>query len=145
MRNGAPFFQIALIVPQLEAAMTELNEVLGLTFREPLNREIGPWRLRVTFSRQGPPFFELTEGQPGSPWDPTGAPRIDHLGWWSSDLTEDATSLAEAGAQIEVDGRAHGKLFTYHRAPITGLRLELIGIPPREFYETWELPGDPPE
>jgi hypothetical protein len=142
--RGEPYFQVALIVPSLDDAMRELEATLGLTFWEPLDREIGPWAIRVAFSREGPPFLELTEGQPGSPWDPTGAPRVDHIGWWTRDIDTDAQALEEAGAPVEVDGRPHDKPFTYHRGPATGIRYELVGVPPSEIYARWQLKGDPP-
>ena len=139
---GESFFQVGLVVPELEPALEELSAALGLTFGSPVNREIGPWRIRVAFAKEGPPFLEVIEGAPGTPWDTAGSPRVDHLGWWSSDLDADEHAWSKRGLLLEADGRPHGRPFTYHRAPASGLRMELIGTPPAQFYERWDL-GQP--
>lgn len=94
----------------------------------------------IVFSVQGPPFFEVIHGPPGSPWDATAGSRFDHLGYWSGDLDADKQRLAERGAAVEFDGWS----FAYHRLDHVGLRVELVDTAVQPgFVETY-CPGSPP-
>ena len=120
------YFHAGLLVADLEAAMQELTHALGVTWNEPHESRYGSSRLRATYSREGPPFIELIEGD--GPWTPRRASsEIDHLGYWSEDLERDKLHLQRAGLPIEIDGSEHGVDFTYHRAAKAGVRIELIG------------------
>lgn len=88
-----------------------------------------------------PPFFEVIEGPPGSPWDATAGPRMDHIGYWSADLPADQWRLTERGAPIEFDACPYGRPFSYHRIESLGLRVELVGTEVQPgFLDTW-APG----
>ena len=82
----------------------------------------------MAYGRQGPPYIELVEGAPGSQWDTTGGPRLDHVGYFSHDLDADVATLEEAGLEMHIDGRRYGAPFTYHRACAAGMRVELIDV-----------------
>jgi catechol 2,3-dioxygenase-like lactoylglutathione lyase family enzyme len=138
-----PYFQVGVLVEDLEAAREELSNALGLEWSDIVVRENGPWTIRVCFAKQGPPYLELIEGPPGSPWEATHGSRIDHIGYWVDDLDASKKRLDDAGIALEHDGSAHGGVFTYHRGTKSGLRVELIdksGQAP--FYERWGL--EPP-
>jgi hypothetical protein len=122
------FFQIGLRVTDLDVARAELSEALGLEWSEVDEREFDGWPIRVCFSRQGPPFLELIEGPAGSPWDPADGLGLDHLGYWTPDLTRENERLGNAGLELEYDGSAAGGSFAYHRAPRSGLRVEPVDI-----------------
>lgn len=120
------YFHAGLLVVDIDAAMEQLSDALGLTWNEPHESSYGAWRLRATYSREGPPYIELIEGD--GPWAASGGvAKIDHLGYWSEDLERDKRRLVEAGLPIEIDGPQHGGDFTYHRAAAAGLRIELVG------------------
>jgi hypothetical protein len=139
-----PFFQVGVLVRDIEAARVELGAALGLDWSDVVVREVDEWTIRVCFCRQGPPYLELIEGPPGSPWDCGGASRIDHIGLWSESLDDAKQSIAEQGLALEVDGSRLGGRFTYHRGVASGLRVELLDASGREaFYERWGL--TPPE
>ena len=139
-----PYFQVGVLVEDLEAAREELGEALGLTWSEIVDRENGGWKIRVCFALQGPPYLELIEGPVGSPWEATGGSRIDHIGYWADDLETSKRQLDAAGLTLEVDGAKHGGVFTYQRGTRSGLRVELIDASGRKaFYERWGL--DDPE
>jgi hypothetical protein len=95
------FFQIGLRVTDLDVARAELSEALGLEWSEVDEREFDGWPIRVCFSRQGPPFLELIEGPTGSPWDPADGLGLDHLGYWTPDLTRENERLGNAGLELE--------------------------------------------
>jgi hypothetical protein len=135
-----PYFQVGVLVENLEGAREELASALGLEWSEIVEREVGEWRIRVCFAKQGPPYLELIEGPPGSPWETTGGSRIDHIGYWADDLDESKQRLDAAGLALEVDGSKYGGVFTYHRGRTSGLRVELIDAAGRAaFYERWGL------
>lgn len=142
-RPEHPFFQVGVLVQDIEAARAELERALGVEWSEIVEREIGEWRIRVCFVKQGPPYLELLEGPPGSPWDSSAGSRIDHIGYWTPDLAAEKQRLDEAGLALEVDGSTLGGVFTYHRGRESGLRVELIDDSGRAaFYERWGL--EPP-
>jgi hypothetical protein len=138
--NERPFYQVGAVVPDLDAAREELSAALGLVWSEPRDFAIGPWSVRVCFAKDGPPWLELLEGSPGSPWDPAGGARLDHVGSWTDDLGGESDRLAAEGAAIELDARPYGATAIYHRLPLSGLRVELLGLAGRDgFFERWQL------
>ncbi len=134
--SAPPFYQVGIIVPALEPAMEELSTGLGLTWGTIVEIAYVAEPVRFVFSVQGPPHIELIEGAPGGPWDTTGAPRMDHIGCWSADVQTEKHELEARGLPIDVDGEALGNpIFTYHRAPASGMRVELVSESVRErFY-----------
>lgn len=135
-----PFFQVGVLVEDLEAAQRELANSLGLEWSETVERRNGEWTLRACFSKQGPPYLELIEGPAGSPWEATHGSRIDHIGYWADDLHSDKQRFAAAGLDLEHDGTATGAMFTYHRGRDSGLRVEFLDASGRAaFHERWGL------
>ena len=125
------FYHMGFVVADLKAATAELSSAMGVEWNEPLERELGPWKYRITFSKAGQPFLELIEAPPGGPWEAGTGP--DHLGYWTDDLEQDKARLDESGLLPDFDDREYGRPFTYHRsarfgtriggaAPATGLR-----------------------
>src|SRR5262245_52762704 len=82
-------------VPDLETAMAEIGDSLGVTWCEPQQREQRVWLpdagettvpLRFTYSAEGPQHIELLEGAPGSIWDGRAQPGLHHIGVWCDDV-----------------------------------------------------------
>jgi hypothetical protein len=115
-----------VIVEDIEAAIAELSAGLGLEFNEPHESTYGHSHIRVCYSLQGPPYVELIQGQPGSLWSTTGGPHADHIGYFVDDLEASQAKLEAAGAPVDIDGKQFGNRFAYHRAPASGMRIELI-------------------
>jgi hypothetical protein len=135
-----PFFQVGVLVENLEAAQQELSDALGITWSQTVERRNGDWTLRACFSQQGPPYIELIEGPAGSPWEPVNGSRIDHIGYWAEDLKATKESFADAGLPIEHDGTGSGAVFTYHRGRNSGLRVEFLDASGRAaFHDRWGL------
>ena len=73
--TGTPHSHVAFLVENLEAAMARFSEVLGVTFNEPRtiyfdhlhDPEKRQTSIRATFSKEGPPHYELIEGDGQSP------------------------------------------------------------------------------
>ena len=132
-----PFFQVGVIVEDIEAAMDELTRAQNVKWGKLMNRRLGEWKFKRVFSLDGPPYIELIEGPPGSPWDSSKGSRIDHLQWWTSDMEGDTRRMEAAGVPIDTDGVRDSPtiapdgskkpgIFRYFRAPASGMRLELI-------------------
>jgi hypothetical protein len=144
MSISGDFFQVAIVVPDLEAAMDELSRTMGLTWGRIRPSSMGSWEYRLAFSQQGPPHVELIEAPEDGPWqrDPDGKMRIDHLQWWSADIDADTAKLEADGATVDVDGIALDHPFRYFLLP-SGLRVELIYDPDgegRKNYRTrWQI------
>jgi Glyoxalase/Bleomycin resistance protein/Dioxygenase superfamily len=127
-----PYFHVGLVVSNLERAMDELGPALGTTWTHVSERAIGEWEVRVAFAVDGPPFLELIEGSPGSPWDPSRHAGLHHLAWWSEDRVAERERLGIAGFRHEVGGTCV--------APVSGLRIQLKDTAERAaFRERWGL------
>jgi hypothetical protein len=139
-------FHIGIVVQDLEAAMDEMGRAAGLTWCEPIHRTTGDWSYRLVYSIEGPPHIELLEGPPGSPWDATAGPRLDHAGWWTENIPEELERLKSAGMEVDFDLRSYeGGTAVYMRVPATGLRYELNNVNGRKpLYERLdrEIPTD---
>jgi len=120
------FWQVGVVVQHLEGAMEELSRTLGLTWGEiKVNHTFGDEQ-RVVFSREGPPYFELIQGAPGSQWDPTAGPRLDHLAYWVPDISAERMRLEASGAPVVVDGQEKGLPINYHNFARAGFRVEMF-------------------
>jgi nuclear transport factor 2 (NTF2) superfamily protein len=132
------FYHVCFVVPALKTAMEELQRGLGVKWSTPSSGQLGEWEYEIVFSREGPPFFELIEGPPGSPWDATTGPRCDHIGYWSRDLSHDKEEFAERGLAVDFDASPFGRPFAYHRLDSVGIRVELVDESLQAgFLETW--------
>ena len=119
------YFHVCYVVPDLEAAMAELTQTVGVRWQEPRDRASGDMRWRLVYSEGPPPFIELVEGAPGSPWH-TAAGRLHHVGRFTYDLDEGIQAFAAAGGEIELDGRGISGRWAYFRVPASGALIELI-------------------
>lgn len=137
--HGTKFWQLGLMVQDIEAAMTELSTVLGLEWSEIREAEMGGTPLRVAMSRQGPPYFELVQGPPGSHWDCSDGSRLDHLGYWTDGYAQERARLESVGAPVDIDAEAiSGRRLNYHRLPQSGFRIEMFDADDRQgFRERW--------
>jgi catechol 2,3-dioxygenase-like lactoylglutathione lyase family enzyme len=125
---------VGIVVPDLEAAMSDLAAQLGLEFvivfdddlpvREPdrIDRAI---HLRIAYSPQRP-ALELIEAAPATPWSPDHV-GLHHLAFFVDDLPTEGERLGES-CPIEICGRdAAGNVpttFTYHTGGL--FRVELL-------------------
>lgn len=126
------YFHVGIIVEDIEAAREELSRALGVHWGATHESSYGKATIRVCYSREGPPYVELVEGEPGSTWDTARGSHVDHLGFWSEDLDADMRRLEAEGLPVDIDGTKFGRRFAYHRTQHSGLRVELIDVAIRE-------------
>ena len=120
-----PFWQVGLVVQNIEEAQEELTRALGVEWCE-IAELSNEWDYRLVLSRQGPPYIELLEGPPGSPWDATQGSRMDHFAIWTDDVAAERRRLEAAGLPVDWDGQALGRPVNYHSAPQCGIRIETV-------------------
>jgi catechol 2,3-dioxygenase-like lactoylglutathione lyase family enzyme len=144
-------FHVGVRVPDLDVAMEELGDSLGLIWSETReNPAQSLWtpstglqhiQLRYTYSAQGPQHVELLEGAAGSFWDGNDRGGAHHLGVWVDDVDAESDRLIAAGwtlvgAQNDPAGDAGYGLFTYLQPP-SGLIVELVSTGAQAFFEQW--------
>ena len=133
-------WQIGIVVADVAAAKAELEEALHLQFREPVTYGFHDWRTRIALARQGPPYLELLEGQPGSPWDGHTGSRLDHVSYWVEDIGAESERLEREGFPVFIDGVSAGGAVNFHLLPATRLRLEPAGRAQQEpIRQTWQI------
>ncbi len=147
MIGSARLSHLGMVVPDLEAAMAEHRRLLGLSWPEIKVLEDvyrlpdGATRtvpLRVVFSREGPPYLELIEAVPGTPWTVPSGGGLHHVAYWSETLLEDVATFVEAGLDVELTraGPEIAQGFSY-RVCESGTRVELIDVAARPAIEAW--------
>ncbi len=138
------YYHLGFVVDDLDQAVADATRALGVAFSPVRDGRLGDWDYRITFSTQGPPYFELIQGPPGSPWDATNGPRLDHLGYWVHDITEAKAHLVGQGVPVDFDACPYGRPFTYHRLSSLGVRIELVDTSVQQvFLDTWGSCGAP--
>ena len=111
MFDYAQAYHHGVRVPDLDVAMKEVGEALGIAWCEPQDREQRVWLpgvgttsipLRFTYSAAGPHHLELIEGAPGTIWDGRDQPGVHHIGVWCDDVGGETERLTAA----RLDGAA---------------------------------------
>lgn len=145
-------YHLGIRVPDIDRAMDEMGETLGLTWCSLQEREQHVWLpdsgattipLRFTYSAEDPMHLELLEGAPGSIWDGRDDPGAHHIGVWSDDVGGDTRRLVDAGwtllmAQAAPDD-GYGA-FTYVQPP-SGLIVELVWSAIEPMFQRWFAGG----
>jgi hypothetical protein len=130
-----PLFHVGVVVQEIQEGMTELTNVLGLSWgrvqRKQLTMETPGGTKSVdvcyAYSIDGPPYLELIEQRTETVFAELG---LHHVGVWTDDPTSESARLDGLGwpresVIITSDGTWGGGLF--HRAK-SQLRLELVDI-----------------
>lgn len=134
----ANLFHSGIVVDDLERAMAELGEEVGVRWT-PIIDNVRPivtdgrtvdLRFRMVYSIDGPHRYELVQAIPGTLWQavPEQPARLHHVGYWSDDIEADGAALERAGAPTVAiaqtpDGGA--PVFRYHRSRL-GFYIELV-------------------
>jgi Glyoxalase/Bleomycin resistance protein/Dioxygenase superfamily len=129
-----PYWHVGIVVADVEQSASAFSRALGCRWGAPREVAARMWtpsgeldvRLTYTYSTGPEPRIELVSGSPGSPWDPVHHSGVDHVCYWSDDVTADSRSLAAEGMGLVV--RHAGPVaggFVYHEAAV-GCRVELM-------------------
>jgi len=151
-------YHVGFTVADLEATMTEFEQLLGVRWAAPQQRDLSvrtrkgdlQARFRFTYSTpaSGPALIELIEGPAGSPWDPGDeAARFHHVGFWDDELAATVARLDTAGASFDagmVDDDDAPIGFAYHQLT-HGPRIELVDAARRSNFHAWLAGGSFPQ
>jgi hypothetical protein len=138
------FYHVCFAVPDLQAAMAELTDLIGLSWGEPMHDHLGDWPYSLVFSARFP-HIELISSIEGSPWW-VHQPSFHHLGWWTHCLSITHTRWQHSKRSPFFDGRDHGRRFLYIDAPASGARIEAVDISQQPgFLHRWLPQGHVPD
>lgn len=140
------FYHVCFVVPDIERAMDDLSRSVGAEWSGILEDSLGPWEYRLAFTRGGPPYTELVQGPPGSPWDSSLGARCHHLGYWTTDVAKSSVRLSGEGFTEEFSACPMGRPYTYHKVPSLGVSLEMMDMSRQgRFLAAWDAEGPPME
>jgi hypothetical protein len=151
--TGIPASHIGFIVEDIEVAMKRFSEVLGVTFNPPktvqldhlLNPEERTGTITVTYSVEGPPHYELIQGEDHGVYSMHGGGEgMHHVGVWETDLRARMAELAKQGLSLEAQVLLEdGSLLTAFNNPedLHGVRIEFIDDADRPIMEHFMKTG----
>ena len=140
-------YHMGIVVPEIEVAMAELGEQLGVTWAPPRvfpvsmreGGELRSYGVTATYSREGPPYFELMEAVGDSVWNASYAGQLHHIGVYAEDAAKEIARLEATGFTVEAqgltpDGKPLGPTYLTNRF---GLRIELGSAVGRQMIADW--------
>ena len=145
-------YHLGIRVPEINAAMAEMGEALGVTWCSLQEREQSVWTpldgprtvpLKFTYSAEGPHHLELLEGAPGTIWDGSVEPGAHHTGVWVDDVAASTSALLAKGWTLVAAQRSPEDgfgAFTYV-APPSGLIVELVWSAIQPMFQRWFAGG----
>jgi catechol 2,3-dioxygenase-like lactoylglutathione lyase family enzyme len=108
--TGTPLSHVGFIVEDINVAIARFSEILGVTFHEPktvhLDHLHDPEQrqgvITVAFSVEGPPHYELIQGDGKGIYSMEGGREgMHHVGVWETDLEARMAELAEKGLRAQ--------------------------------------------
>jgi catechol 2,3-dioxygenase-like lactoylglutathione lyase family enzyme len=151
--DRATYYHVGILVSDLDQAVRTYGERLGLTFAGPQSVHVprfeeagrdGPIDVRVAFSRQGPPYWELLE-KTGRGFYGTEQPDgLNHVGIYVDDIDEAIREVERSGLEseaVQYDEDGSVLVAFFQPSGLHGVRLELVPEGRRDRFESW-LRGD---
>lgn len=142
-------YHTGIRVPDLDAAMDEMGEALGVTWAAPRQTDAQDvWTpdqgqhalpLRYVYSCEGPQHIELLQGPEGSIWDGSRDPGVHHVGIWVDDVAAETDRCVDAGWTVAAAQKSPDDgygLFTYV-VPPCGPIVELVDAIVLPAFEAW--------
>src|SRR4051812_34379110 len=130
-RNSA-MYHVGLVVPDLHATAAAYTDMFGLSWATPRRSTLpvivdGVRRepeLLISYSLDGPPYFELMQELSGGVWA-ADALRLDHIGFWTPNLDEAVAELEQRGLTSRVREVPERNRFSFHSSG-GGTWIELV-------------------
>jgi catechol 2,3-dioxygenase-like lactoylglutathione lyase family enzyme len=151
-----PFFHVGLICKDVDRTAAEFGEMFGVEFHEPSifeiphvhDGEVRPATVRACFSKLGPPYIELFQGDGQGIYQVEGDSQLHHLGLWVPNC---AASLERAAKQqmgpdaVIADSDDNMQFWFTDPKDTLGIRFEMIDTGDRDnmevFLRTGSFPG----
>lgn len=146
------YFHVGVIVADLEKAMDDYSRILGLTFADPAHVHIPflsdpdthPHDVHVTFSEDGPPYYELIEANGAGIFSAGQENRILYVGMYEPDIEARMRTLEEQGIGIDAVARFEENGppdWIITKADLLGIRLEYVDSQDRPRIDRWVHTG----
>jgi catechol 2,3-dioxygenase-like lactoylglutathione lyase family enzyme len=144
----APYVHIGIMVPDLEAAI-ESYAPLGVTFMQPQTVQVhrlldegqeSTIDLRIAFSHQGPPHWELLEVVGDGIYGPAQTGGLHHVAVLDPDPEKRFEELARSGIRMTAaQYREDGTMIVGYAdpEPFGGIRIELLHEPVQDAILAW--------
>ncbi len=151
--TGTPASHVGFIVEDIHVAIARFSDVLGVTFNDPVtvhldhlyNPDHRPGTITVAYSKEGPPHYELIQGEAHGVYSMDGGGEgLHHVGVWETDLERRMSELAEKGLTVEARVLLDdGTLLTAFNDPndLHGVRVEFIDDRDRTTMEAFMKTG----
>lgn len=152
--TAVPYFHVGILVADLEQAVERFRDVLGVDFAEPVYQDceyfeqpgrMEPLRLHLTYSVQGPPYYELIEAQGDGLYGLHHGAGLHHVGIWEPNCEDRINELLTKGMVKEAvlyrQDRTIIVAFT-HPERLHGVRIEIADEGLREGHEAWLAGGE---
>ena len=120
--TASPYFHIGILVPDLDEAIERFGDVLGITFADRVYQDsqyfddggvIKDLRLHLTYSTDGPPYYELLEAQGDGLYSMKHGAGLHHVGGLGSGLQGEAPGVRRQGHESRSDHLSAGR--EHHR------------------------------
>jgi catechol 2,3-dioxygenase-like lactoylglutathione lyase family enzyme len=152
--TGIPASHVGFIVKDIDVAIKRFSEILGVTFNPPktvtLDHLYNPDEERtgtitVAYSVEGPPHYELIQGEDHGIYSMHGGGEgMHHVGVWEHDIETRMAELAEKGMRLEARVLLDdGSLLTAFNNPedLHGVIIEFIDDADRPIMEKFMKTG----
>jgi catechol 2,3-dioxygenase-like lactoylglutathione lyase family enzyme len=129
---------VGFMVADIDLAIAKFSDVLGLTFNDPITVQLDhlydpdyrQGTITVAYSREGPPHYELIQGESHGVYSMEGGGEgLHHVGVWQTDLERRMQTLVEQGMRVEARVLLDdGMLLTAFNNPadLHGVRVEFV-------------------
>lgn len=146
-------YHTGIRVPDIDAAMAEMGESLGVTWATVQHNAVQDlWTpdggqqkvdLQFVYSCEGPQHIELLQGEPGSVWHAGDQPGAHHIGVWVDDVAAETQRCLDAGWKIAAAQTSPENgfgAFTYV-VPPNGFIVELVWSAVESRFDEWWAGG----
>ena len=147
-------YHTGIRVPDLDAAMDEMGEALGVFWAEAQDKAAQQiWtpdggqqsvHLRFVYSCEGPQHIELLQGEPGGIWDGRDDPGVHHIGLWVDDVAVETQRCLDLGWTLAAAQSAPDDGFGAYTyvVPPSGPIVELVWSAMLPRFEAWWAGGE---
>lgn len=142
-------YHTGIRVPDIDEAMSEMGEALGVTWATvQQNSNQAVWTperglesvpLTFVYSCEGPQHLELLQGSPGSIWDGSDGGGVHHVGVWVDDVAAETQRCVDLGWRVAAAAAAPDEgygAFSYV-VPPSGPIIELVWSVLQTHFEAW--------
>ncbi|MFT4265243.1 MAG: VOC family protein [Nocardioides sp.] len=125
----SPFFHVGVLVRDIDEAVRDFSEVLGIEFEDILTAPVATGEtIRCCYSYGGPPMLELVEATGTGIWRPDLGEGLHHLGFATPDVAAVCPAFSgEVDTIIPGADAGDGPRVIYTRPQVLhGVRVEYL-------------------